>query len=248
MSNIRVTMVEDEDDFREPVRRYLGKRGMVVRGLRSVEDLEDHLEREEPDIILLDVGLPGEDGLSAVRRLRHKTKAGLIMLTARCDVDSRVQGRTDGADSYLSKPVDFRELEAVIRALKRRLDGVDEAAEAVEDAWTVDLAAWRLINPSGEEVPLSAAQWLVVDLLTQKPGTPVGREALLKAIGLKPRLVEDRRLDVLMSRLRQKLAATMAQDKAPIHTVRNVGYAFTAPVRRRAPPQKTDASATTPLQ
>ena len=234
MDAIQVVMVEDEPEFRVPVQRYLAKRGMAVHAVNSIPALESLLDTITPDVILLDVGLPGEDGLSAVSRLRSRTTAGLVMLTGRADTDSRIRGRRDGADGYLSKPVDLRELEAVILSLMRRIGAgsIIPTAFPTVGVWTVDVATWRLLAPNGKAISLSAAQWAVVDLLTRHQGTPVHRDTLMTATGLTPRDSEDRRLDVLMSRLRNALVQGSDNEPCPIQTVRNVGYVFSAAVQR----------------
>lgn len=121
MPSIRIALVDDEPDFRQPVARYLRKRGMTVYETGSVEELRPVLSEAAPNIILLDVSLPGESGLDAVKSLRDESKAGVIMVTARGGLEERIEGLGRGADSYLCKPVSMRELEAVVLSLWRRI-------------------------------------------------------------------------------------------------------------------------------
>ena len=240
MPSIRIALVDDEPDFRQPVARYLRKRGMTVYELGSVEELRLMLAETAPNIILLDVGLPGESGLDAVKNLREASKAGVIMVTARGGLEERIEGLDRGADSYLCKPVSMRELEAVVLSLWRRIgnDGIDEtsdltAADAIREEWFFDTNAWALISPDGERVRLSAAEYGVLSLLTEAPGEPVSRDHLFVALKKNQSGPDDRSLDVLVSRLRRKFATSAF--KLPIQSVRGVGYVFPGPVSRSNP-------------
>lgn len=221
---VRVILVDDEEDFRIPVARYLTRGGMTVTGVESVEALEVLLETETADVIVLDVNLPGESGLDAVDRLRRRTTAGLIMLTARSDVEDRIIGLRRGADGYLGKPVDLRELAASIRNLAERL-----APPPVAEGWSFDGRAWTLTTPQGLTIALTQTECLLIATLVDHAGEPVAREVLADALGLTLRDGEDRRLDVVVSRLRAKVRDAGA---LPIRAVRNVGYVFPLPVSR----------------
>ncbi|MBB4312977.1 response regulator transcription factor [Roseospira marina] len=235
MSSICIALVDDEPDFREPTARYLRKRGMTVHEAGSIEDLTATLTEIRPDILLLDVGLPGETGLEAIQRLRDQTGAGVIMVTARGGLDDRIDGLDRGADSYLTKPVDMRELEAVVLSVWRRI-GRDPATSAegeAEAAWLFDAEAWTLISPDGETVRLSGAEYGVLWRLTETPGQPVSRDRLFEALHKPQSGPEDRSLDVLVSRLRRKFSVSAF--KLPVRSVRGVGYVFPTPVSRRGP-------------
>lgn len=237
MPSIRIALVDDEPDFRQPVARYLRKRGMLVYEAGSVEELQTILSVSAPNIILLDVGLPGESGLDAVKRLREQSKVGVIMVTARGGLEERIEGLGRGADSYLCKPVSMQELEAVVLSLWRRIgsDGAAEAgAETSNDAmgeeWWFDVEGWTLISPDGERARLSAAEYGVLSMLTEAPGEPVSRDHLFVALKKPPSGPDDRSLDVLVSRLRRKFSTSAF--KLPIQSVRGVGYVFPGPVSR----------------
>lgn len=237
MPAIRIALVDDEPDFRQPVARYLRKRGMTVHEAESVEVLWPVLSDIAPNIILLDVGLPGESGLEAANRLREESNAGIIMVTARGWLEERIEGLGRGADSYLCKPVSMRELEAVVLSLWRRIGDDDMAGAAAEtphgsiaEEWTFDAKGWALISPDGERVRLSAAEYGVLLLLTEAPGDPVSRDHLFVALKKPPSGPDDRSLDVLVSRLRRKFATSAF--KLPIQSVRGVGYVFPGPVSR----------------
>lgn len=242
MPSICIALVDDEPDFRQPVARYLRKRGMTVFEAGSVEEFCCSLADKSPHIILLDVGLPGESGLDAVKRLREENNAGVIMVTARGGLEERIEGLGRGADSYLCKPVSMRELEAVVLSLWRRI-GHDDTASASgesptarkEEGWVFDTEAWALTSPDGERVRLSAAEYGVLTLLTEAPGEAVSRDHLFVALKKPQSGPDDRSLDVLVSRLRRKFATSAF--KLPIQSVRGVGYVFPGPVSRRGPTQ-----------
>lgn len=229
MAPINVMLVDDEEDFREPVARVLRKCGMDVVGVGSTEEMAGAKEGWRPDVIVLDINLPGESGLAAVQRLRTETSAGLIMVTARGGLDDRIAGLSLGADSYLGKPINIRELEAIIRSLWSRVHQ-QPAPVASQPAWVVDVQRWTLTSPDGEEVSLSAAEHRVLTALTDQPGQPVARDLLFAALGKTASGTDDRSLDVLVSRLRRKFTASTGA--LPIRSVRGIGYVFPMPVVR----------------
>lgn len=186
---------------------------------------------------MLDVGLPGESGLDAVKRLREETGAGVIMVTARGGLEERIEGLDRGADSYLCKPVSMRELEAVVLSLWRRIGSSNTARTGAEtpiarmaEQWIFDAKAWVLISPDGERARLSAAEYGVLSLLTEAPSEPVSRDHLFVALKKPQSGPDDRSLDVLVSRLRRKFSTSAF--KLPIQSVRGVGYVFPGPVSR----------------
>lgn len=221
--SIRVIVVDDEEDFRDPVRRFLEKRGMTVLGVGRVEDLLSSLSRFRPDIIVLDINLPGRSGLEAVEQLRRDTDAGIIMATARRGVDDRIHGLSLGADSYMEKPLDVRELEVVIRNLWARVS--PQPAPEPAECWLFSPEDWTLAAPDGVVVRLSAAEYTVVTCLARQPGIPVSRDALFAVLGKPCSGPDDRSLDVLASRLRRKFAAS--DHPFPLKSVRSVGYVLT---------------------
>ncbi len=217
---IKVILVDDEEDFRDPVARFLRKRGMTVRDVGSVEELTAALPAFQPDIIVMDINLPGENGLDAVERLRGTSSAGIIMATARRGVDDRIHGLSLGADSYLEKPLEVRELEAMIRSLWGRL-GPRAPAEP-DTVWLFSPEDWTLTAPDGLSVRLSTAEYNMITLLARDPGVAVSRDVLFRALGKAASGPEDRSLDVLISRLRNKFAAS--EHTLPLKAVRWVGY------------------------
>ncbi|TAN58008.1 MAG: response regulator transcription factor [Rhodospirillales bacterium] len=217
---IRVMLVDDEEDFRIPTASFLRKRGMNVHGVGSVEELLAAQPEFGADIVVLDVNLPGQSGLDAVETIRRDFNVRIVMATACRGVDDRVRGLSLGADSYLEKPIDMRELEAVIRSLWSRIAPTGDTA--AKDKWMFDAAAWTLAAPDGISVRLSAAEYNVVSLLARDPGTPVSRDTMFLALGKIACGPEDRSLDVLLSRLRRKFTAS--NHDFPLKSVRSVGY------------------------
>ena len=227
---INVVIVEDDKDLAGSVVRYLSLVGMSIKAAGSGAEMDALLASFTPDILILDVNLPGEDGFSIASRLREHTNLRIIMLTARQSVDSRVLGRTAGADVYLTKPVELRELEATIHSLYRRIQqGNDHGSDAEKpdnrSCWSFDATDWSVISPNGSRVILTTSEYRVVQLLLSKPGEGVTREELGAVLGKKLNGYEDRSIDALIARLRKKIHEA-AGEEIPIRTARSVGYVF----------------------
>ena len=227
---INVVIVEDDKDLAGSVVRYLSLVGMSIKAAGSGAEMDALLASFTPDILILDVNLPGEDGFSIASRLREHTNLRIIMLTARQSVDSRVLGRTAGADVYLTKPVELRELEATIHSLYRRIQqGNDHDSDAAKpdnrSCWSFDATDWSVISPNGSRVILTTSEYRVVQLLLSKPGEGVTREELGAVLGKKLNGYEDRSIDALIARLRKKIHEA-AGEEIPIRTARSVGYVF----------------------
>jgi DNA-binding response OmpR family regulator len=227
---VNVVIVEDDKDLAGSVVRYLSLVGMSIKAAGSGAEMDALLASFTPDILILDVNLPGEDGFSIASRLREHTNLRIIMLTARQSVDSRVLGRTAGADVYLTKPVELRELEATIHSLYRRIQqGNDHGSDAEKpdnrSCWSFDATDWSVISPNGSRVVLTTSEYRVVQLLLSKPGEGVTREELGAVLGKKLNGYEDRSIDALIARLRKKIHEA-AGEEIPIRTARSVGYVF----------------------
>ena len=157
-----VIVVEDDPDLCRTVARYLSLVGMTVQCAGSGADLDALLLTFAPDLVVLDVNLPGENGFSITARLRSNTNIRIVMMTARSQIDDRVLGMVAGADAYLIKPIEFRELEATIHSLMRRIapgrHDLQEAREDRQKSWSFDADNWSLITPDGKAVPLTNAE------------------------------------------------------------------------------------------
>lgn len=224
---IRVLVIEDDDDLRDTLCRYLSAIGIIVHGLPSAETLDQQLAQHPVDLVVCDVNLPGENGFSIIARLRLTTRAGVIMLTARGLEEDRLLGLSLGADCYLVKPVNLRELEFVIRNLHRRLThAVTPAPEsAVPECWVFSPVLWTLTAPNGKTVKLSMAESRFIGCLLERAGDVVTRDELLTALG-RPNLEGySRNLDVTLSRLRKKVELA-CEAKLPVSSARGMGYTF----------------------
>lgn len=224
-TGLAVIVVEDEAAIRDEVSDYLSRHGFSVRGCTDGVGLERLLVEAPADVIVLDLGLPHEDGIEIAKRLRRQRPSlGIVVTTARSRVEDRILGYETGADVYLVKPVDYGELAAAIRAVKRhreqRLARDDGPAEMV---WQLDLAAWRLITPTGAAMRLTAAEMKLMDLLSRTPGTPVMRHQIGSHMGKSDQLSNHRYVDQLVSRLRRKVIAHLGWE-APIGSAQGEGY------------------------
>lgn len=225
----RVVIVEDDDEFRALLVSELADRGMAVVGVDSAEALYRHLLVDSCDIVVLDVGLPGEDGYSAARHLRRLSSIGILMLTAQECPRSMARALTAGADMYLVKPIDLDVLAASVSSLQRRLafavsPAVADTAETQElAAWSLRGGGWNLVSPAGNKVALGGAERAVLRELFSRRGQPVDRETLIRAITDEPWDFDPHRLEVLIHRLRRRVKAA-AGLMFPVRAVRGAGY------------------------
>lgn len=230
----RIALVEDDAELRALTAAMLEEEGYAVAALPDARALDRHLALDQPDLLLLDVMLPGEDGLSICRRLAGQGRMRIIMLTARGSDIDRIVGLELGADDYLPKPFNPRELLARIRAVLRRAEPSVAAPREVADflGWRVDLAARALIDRStGAEVALSSGEFDLLACFLAHPGRVLSRDRLLDATRGRGGGPFDRAIDVQVSKLRRKLGDDPALPQA-IKTVRGGGYMFAPPVRR----------------
>lgn len=230
----RIAVVEDEASLRADVVEYLSACGHTVVGCEDGRALDRALAERPADLIILDINLPGEDGFSIAKRLRDHSDVGIIMLTARSVNVDRVVGLEIGADVYLVKPIELRELEAQVRSLSRRLQGAVTPQAAPppppsDHQWIYDQLAWALVSPEGGTAKLTANERIFVSLLVEQPGEPVSRSAIFKALGKREWDAGDRSVDSMVRRLRAKGQETLGRE-LPIEAVHGTGYAFTAPV------------------
>jgi two-component system, OmpR family, response regulator len=228
----RIAVVEDEASLRADVVEYLSACGHAVVGCEDGRALDRALAENPADLIILDINLPGEDGFSIAKRLRDHSDVGIIMLTARSVNVDRVVGLEIGADVYLVKPIELRELEAQVRSLSRRLRGATPpltTPPSDHPQWVYDQLAWALVSPEGGTAKLTANERIFVSLLVEQPGEPVSRSAIFKALGKREWDAGDRSVDSMVRRLRSKGQDALGRE-LPIEAVHGTGYAFTAPV------------------
>ncbi|HSV29348.1 MAG TPA: response regulator transcription factor, partial [Candidatus Omnitrophota bacterium] len=225
----RIAVVEDEASLRADVVEYLSACGHQVVGCADGGALDQALAGSPVDLVILDINLPGEDGFSIAKRLRDVSDVGIIMLTARNLGVDRVVGLEIGADVYLTKPVELRELEAQVRTLARRLRTVAPAAPSAEapaagaDGWAYDSVGWDLVAPGGSAIKLTATERIFVALLVARPGDPVSRSDIFKALGKREWDPSDRSVDSMVRRLRSKGEEALGRP-LPIEAVHGIGY------------------------
>ena len=232
--SIHVLIVEDDDVARTKLAGYLETAGHRVseavdgRGLRRI------LAGDPVDLVLLDINLPGEDGLDLTRFIRTSSDVGIILVTARTDDVDRIVGLEIGADDYITKPFNPRELLARVKTLLRRTTArAPSVAESRTFAgWRFDTRSRRLVSPAGDKVTLTRAEFELLNALITHPGAVLTRQRLLGCITHRSWDPGDRTVDVLVRRLRQKLE-TDPQAPELIITVHGEGYMFAADVSGR---------------
>jgi DNA-binding response OmpR family regulator len=220
-----IYLVEDEADLREELVLSLGGMGFDVEGFGDATEFYRALVARRCDIAVIDVGLPGEDGFSVARHLQGAGGIGVVMLTARRAIDDRLRGLHDGADAYLVKPVDVRELAATLRAVARRL-GNNSVPLKPASGWELAEGGWVLRDPERRELSLTTAERAFLNCLFEHRGQAIKRDQLIGALGGNTFDFDPHRLDSLASRLRRKAAEIGIN--LPLRSVRNTGYVFSA--------------------
>ncbi|WP_281932066.1 response regulator [Roseibium album] len=234
MTDNRLILVcDDEPHLREMVAEYLSERGYGILEAASASDMNSLLESRTPDLIVLDINMPGTDGLTALRELRSSSEIPVIMLTAASEVIDRVIGLEMGADDYVGKPVDLRELEARIKATLRRQNLVHAEIEqkdkvrgtVVFGPCRLDLDGARLFDKGGDEIPLTAMEFSLLRVFVENRGRVLNRDQLLEQAHDKGWEPFDRSIDLRISRLRRKIENNPTKPET-IRTVRGIGYVF----------------------
>jgi len=223
-----ILIVEDDRQTRDLIARYLGEHSFSVSAVTNGKEMDRHLSQNRVDLIVLDLMLPGEDGLSLCRRLRMESTTPIIILTAKGEDLDRILGLEMGADDYLPKPFNPRELLARINAVLRRQSSGLTAASATRlkfQGWTIDLRLRELRDPEGAQVPLTSAEFDLLQAFCERAGRVLTRDSLLSMTRGRPGGSFGRSIDVLVSRLRRKLDRT--EGTSVIKTIRTGGYIFT---------------------
>jgi two-component system OmpR family response regulator len=224
MTTPRVMVVDDDADLRELICDYLSSNGFEVHGAGNSQEMNAHLAQRDYDCIVLDLMMPGEDGLSVLRRLHRPNRPAIIMLSALGSDTDRIVGLELGADDYLPKPCNPRELLARVRAVLRRNEPGPSGPVRGFGHWTLD-QVHRTLTRHGETTPLTDAEFRVLTAFLDHPQQLLTRDQLIELTKGSDTPVYDRSIDVIVSRLRKKLGRD-----APIRTARNEGYTFTLPV------------------
>jgi two-component system OmpR family response regulator len=233
-----ILIVDDDAETRSLLQQYLQKQGYRVTGAADGKALRGALLTARPDLIVLDLMLPGEDGLQLCRDLRTRSNLPVIMLTARGEETDRIVGLEMGADDYLAKPFNPRELLARIKSVLRRARSLPENLEpdAVKSyrfaGWTLDVATRNLTAPDGVVVPLSGSEFKLLRAFLAHPDRVLSRDQLIDFMISRDAGPFDRAIDVQVSRLRQRLRDD-AREPRIIKTVRGEGYVLAAQVEAK---------------
>jgi two-component system phosphate regulon response regulator OmpR len=230
-----IVVVEDEAAQRQLLVDYLGRQNFRVSGADGGTALRRLCERDLPTLVLLDVGLPGEDGFALARWLREKSgRIGIIMVTAATDTVDRVVGLETGADDYIAKPFEPRELLARVKSVLRRATGAGAAVvsggpRVRMGRVVLDLEKRVLVDPAnGSEEALTASEFDLLKLFAENPNRPLQRDWLLESAAHREMEAFDRAIDLRVTRLRKKIEVDPSHPDA-IRTVRGVGYMFVPP-------------------
>jgi DNA-binding response OmpR family regulator len=238
----RLLVVDDDASVRSLLRDYLAERGFAVAEAANGAQMREEIERAVPDAVLLDVRMPGEDGLLLARYLRERYRLGILMVTASGDVVDRVVGLEVGADDYIAKPFDLRELLARLKSVLRRRQATPPTQAPEADSGTpeqaqrpmripfgrceVDLSARQVFEAGGAPVTLTAMEYALLAAFLDNPNRVLTRDQLLEKTRNREREPFDRSIDIRIGRLRRKVEPDPAGEPRVIRTVRNAGYIF----------------------
>jgi two-component system, OmpR family, response regulator len=229
MTATRVLVVDDDPAIRNMLAEYLGAHGYDVALAASGDAMRAELERSSPAVVLLDIGLPGEDGLTLARYLRERHQVGIIMVTGAGDVVDRVAGLEVGADDYIAKPFDPRELRARLKSVLRRLAKTEfvkpQTLRVSIGRCFLDLKARSLADARGREIPITSMEFDLLKALIEHPNQVLSRDQLLTMTRNREWEPFDRSIDIRITRLRRKVEEDPAHPRA-IRTVRGAGYMY----------------------
>jgi two-component system OmpR family response regulator len=233
----RALIVDDDKEICALLCSYLADFGIEARGVHDGAAMRRAIAEQAPDVIILDLMLPGEDGLTLCRQLRSSGNIPVIMLTARGEPADRVVGLELGADDYVVKPFDPRELVARVHTVLRRARGDGGLASGADiervrfEGWTLDVSTRQLTTPREVVVPLSNAEFRLLWTFIERPRRVLNRDQLMDAARGGSSTAYDRSIDLLVSRLRQKLDDD-PRDPKLLKTIRGEGYLFDARISR----------------
>ena len=237
MQPFHVLVVEDDDVTRAKLAGYLEAVGYRVSEAADGEQMRAVLARDPAQLLLIDINLPGEDGLDLTRAVRGQSDVAIMLVTGRTDDVDRIVGLEVGADDYVTKPFNPRELLARVKNLLRRSSAALKADFPIYGFadWTFDVRTRRLTSPAGEKVALTRAEFELLSAFLDRAGTVLSRERLLTSVTHRTWDPNDRTIDVLVRRLRQKLEV---DPKTPeiIITAHGEGYVFAAEIEERRAP------------
>lgn len=235
----QILVVDDDQVIRELLSEYLTKAGFSVIAAEDGIEMAKQLQSNQPDMIILDIMMPGDDGFVLCQRVRQTSNVPIIMLTANSDEVDRVLGLEIGADDYMAKPFSPRELLARIKALLRRSGFIKQEIKAVKPRfikfadWKLDTLQHSLLNNVGQPLSLTGADYQLLMLFLENPNQAISRDQICQALHGRDAFANERGIDVHLSRLRQSLGDDAKQPQI-IKTVRGAGYVFIAEVQNFA--------------
>lgn len=235
MESVKILIVDDDREIRDLLAEFLETHGLPTALAANGEQMRQRIAADRPDLVVLDLTLPGEDGLALCRELIAGSRIPIIMLTARSAPVDRIVGLEMGADDYLTKPFEPRELVARIRSVLRRSETQPAVPTLLAPRnlrfaqWQLDLGARHLIDRAGTVISLSSGEYRLLREFLQHPNHVLSRDQLLNVVSGRDNDAFDRSIDLQVSRLRQKLGDD-ARTPQVIKTIRNEGYLFTAAV------------------
>jgi DNA-binding response OmpR family regulator len=234
----RLIVVDDEPELRKILCDYLGRHGFAVRAVAGAPELDACLTTEEADLLILDIAMPGEDGLAIARRIRARSAVPILMLTAATDIVDRVVGLEVGADDYVTKPFDLRELRARVRALLRRSETLASPASLPPQESTtrliqfgpvmLDTDGHQLLQTGGEVIALTSMEFDLLNAFAQNPNRVLTRDRLLDLAHHRGNEPFDRSIDIRIARLRRKIEPDPSKPQV-IKTIHGSGYMFVSP-------------------
>jgi two-component system OmpR family response regulator len=234
-----ILIVDDDAEIRSLLSRYLEKNGLRVTTVGDGRGMWHALDKGIFDLIVLDLMLPGDDGLTLCRTLRARSDMPVIMLTARGEETDRIVGLEMGADDYLPKPFSARELLARIKVILRRARSLPQNLRPEEEReirfgeWVLDTAHRHLVSPAGVVTPIGGAEYRLLRIFLAHPNRVLNRDQLVDLTQGKEADALDRSIDVQVSRLRRRLGDG-SRDPSMIKTVRGEGYVLSVPVKKAA--------------
>ncbi len=218
----KLILLDDEGELREELAEFLQEQGFSVVEAESIQAFRHLYEHQGCDIAIIDRMLPDGDGMTLVQELRDAgERCGIVLFTARDASQERISGYALGADHYLTKPIRLDELGAIVQSLARRLQSTPQ--------WEVNTANSDLRTPSGHTLKLTGLEAAFLIAMSQQPGKPVSRRAIVEALGKNFSAYDPRNLDALVKRLRDKVNS-QGDGQFPLKTVHGTGYVLTAPL------------------
>lgn len=235
---VTVLVVDDDPDVRDLLGDYLGDNGYRVLHAANGPQARAILEEQAPHVVILDVGLPGEDGLSLARFIREQYDIGILMVSGAGETVDRIVGLEVGADDYVGKPFDLRELRARLKSVLRRYQRDSSTPPAAAPptsgrrvpfgAAFLDLDSHQLFDRAGQEIPITGAEYDLLRIFAERPNRPLSRDQLMTLTRNRDWDPFDRSIDIRIARLRKKIEAD-PDNPTSIKTMRGVGYMFVPP-------------------